>query len=85
MDRGVCEHFAPLGQRCARCLINVFWDHQVTAQTTAQRQKAFKAAQRAAGLVRVEFYATEAQRAKVGRLGGSAWLLKQIDKAKEKV
>jgi hypothetical protein len=52
------------------------------AQTTAERQKAFKAAQKAAGLVRLEAYVTKEQRDKFRALGGDSWLRKKIDAAK---
>jgi DNA segregation ATPase FtsK/SpoIIIE-like protein len=54
------------------------------AQTTAERQKAFKAAQKAAGLVRLEAYVTKDQRIKFRALGGDPWLRKKIDRAKVK-
>jgi hypothetical protein len=54
------------------------------AQTTAERQKAFKAAQKAAGLVRLEAYVTKEQRDKFRALGGDPWLRKKIDQAKVK-
>jgi hypothetical protein len=52
------------------------------AQTTAERQKAFKDAQKAAGLVRLEAYVTKEQRDKFRALGGDSWLRKKIDAAK---
>jgi hypothetical protein len=54
------------------------------AQSTAERQKAFKAAQKAAGLVRLEAYVTKDQRIKFRALGGDPWLRKKIDRAKVK-
>ena len=50
-------------------------------QSTAERQKAFKEAQRAAGMVRLEAYVTEEQREKFRAIGGDEWLRKKIDKA----
>ena len=52
------------------------------AQTTAQRQQAFKEAQRAAGMVRLEAYITAEQREKFRVLGGDEWLRKKISAAK---
>jgi len=54
----------------------------MTAQTTAQRQRAFKEAQAAAGRVRVDVYITKEQREKFTALGGVEWLRKAIDRAK---
>ena len=54
----------------------------MTAQTTAQRQQAYKAAQKAAGLVRLEAYITAEQRDKFRVLGGDEWLRKKISAAK---
>jgi hypothetical protein len=54
------------------------------AQTTAERQKAFKAAQREAGMVRLEGYVTKEQRVKFFALGGWKWLRDKIDRAKVK-
>jgi transcriptional/translational regulatory protein YebC/TACO1 len=54
----------------------------MTAKTNAQRQKAYKDAQKAAGFVRLEGYVTFAQREKLKALGGDAWLRKAIDRAK---
>ena len=54
----------------------------MTAQTTAQRQKAFKDAQRAAGLVRLEAYVTPQQRDKYKAIGATEWLQKRINAAK---
>lgn len=56
----------------------------MTAKTTAERQRAFKAAQRAAGYVRLEAYVTREQRDKFIALGGGEWLREQIDAAKQK-
>lgn len=50
--------------------------------TVAQRQKAFKEAQKAAGFVRFEGYITKEQRKAYRELGGDAWLRKAIDRAK---
>ena len=55
----------------------------MTAQTTAQRQKAFKEAKRASGLVRLEAYISAEQREKFRALGGDAWLRKKIDAVKD--
>jgi hypothetical protein len=52
------------------------------AKTSAQRQQAYKAAQRAAGMVRLEAYVTLEQREKFRDLGGDEWLRKAIDRAK---
>ena len=55
------------------------------AQTPAQRQKSFKAAMKAAGMVRLEAYVTKEQRAKFrDKLGGDEWLRKAISRAKPK-
>jgi hypothetical protein len=54
------------------------------AQSTAERQKAFKAAQREAGMVRLEGYVTKEQRVKFFALGGWKWLRDKIDRAKVK-
>lgn len=51
-------------------------------QSTAERQKAFKDAMKAAGYVKLEAYVTKAQRQKFRELGGDAWLQKKIDSAK---
>jgi hypothetical protein len=56
--------------------------HQaMTAQTVAQRQRAYKAAQREAGLVRLEAYVTREQREKFRAIGGDEWLRKAINRA----
>lgn len=54
----------------------------MTAKTTTERQRAFKAAQAAAGRVRLEAYVSTEQREKFRAIGGDEWLRKQIDKAK---
>jgi hypothetical protein len=56
----------------------------MTAKTPAERQRAFKAAQAAAGMVRFELYLSPAQQAKLKALGGSDWLRARIDRAKVK-
>jgi hypothetical protein len=53
-------------------------------KSLAQRQAEFKAAQKAAGLVRLEAYVTKDQRIKFRALGGDPWLRKKIDQAKVK-
>lgn len=56
----------------------------VIAKTSAERQRAFKAAQAAAGMVRFELYLSPPQQAKLKALGGSDWLRARIDRAKVK-
>lgn len=56
----------------------------MNAKTNAERQQAFKAAQKEAGYVRLEAYVTKDQRDKFRALGGDAWLRKKIDAAKVK-
>jgi predicted Holliday junction resolvase-like endonuclease len=54
----------------------------MNAQTTAQRQQAFKEAQRKAGYVRLEAYVTKEQREKFRAIGGDEWLRKKINAAR---
>jgi hypothetical protein len=54
----------------------------MTARTTAERQKAFKAAQKAAGFVRLEAYVTKDQREAFRGLGGDTWLRMVLDMSK---
>jgi hypothetical protein len=54
------------------------------AQTTAQRQRAYKESMKEAGYVRLEAYVTREQREKYRQLGGDEWLRKAIDRAKVK-
>lgn len=54
------------------------------AQSTAERQRAFKQAMKDAGYVRLEAYVTREQREKFRQLGGDEWLRKKIDGAKPK-
>lgn len=54
------------------------------AQTTAQRQQAFKQAMAEAGYVRLEAWVTREQREKFRQIGGDDWLRKKIDAAKPK-
>lgn len=56
----------------------------MTAKTNAQRQQAFKAAQKEAGYVRLEAYVTKEQRDKFRALGGDSWLRALIDRARAK-
>lgn len=51
----------------------------MTAQTPAQRQQAFKASQREAGMVRLDIWLTKEQRDRLTALGGVTWLRKKID------
>jgi hypothetical protein len=55
-----------------------------TAQTTAERQRAFKAAMKKAGYVKLEAWVTLEQREKFRRLGGDVWLRKKVDAARTK-
>lgn len=59
-------------------------DNAPMPQTVAERQRAFKASQKAAGLVKVEAWVTLEQREKFRELGGDEWLRKRIDAAKVK-
>jgi hypothetical protein len=59
-------------------------DNERMAKTVAERQKEFKEAQAAAGMVRLEAWVTKEQREKFRRLGGDEWLRKKIDATKEK-
>jgi hypothetical protein len=52
------------------------------AQSTAERQRTFKAAMKAAGYVKLEAWVTLEQREKFRQLGGDEWLRKKIDAAK---
>jgi hypothetical protein len=63
------------------CRAATIW---VMPKSLAQRQAEFKAAQKAAGLVRLEAYVTKEQRDKFRALGGDPWLRKKIDQAKVK-
>lgn len=55
------------------------------AQSIADRQKAFKASMKQAGMVRLEAWVTKEQRRKFrDELGGDEWLRKKIDSAKPK-
>ena len=56
-------------------------ENQAMAQSNKERQQAFKAAQAAAGRVRVEVYITKEQRDKLAALGGAEWLRQAIDAA----
>ena len=56
---------------------------EAMAQSTAERQKAFKDGMKAAGYVKLEAYVTKEQREKFVQLGGAAWLQKKIDAAKK--
>lgn len=56
----------------------------VMAQSTADRQRAFKESMKQAGFVRLEAYVTKEQRDKFRALGGDEWLRKKIDAAKQK-
>lgn len=56
----------------------------MTAQTSAQRQQAFKASRRAAGMVRLEAYVSRKERGKYQELGGVEWLRKKINAGKIK-
>lgn len=67
-----------------------YWAEQDTrqnppmAQSTAERQKAFKEAMKQAGYVRLEAWVTLEQREKFRQIGGDEWLRKKIDAAKPK-
>jgi predicted Holliday junction resolvase-like endonuclease len=52
------------------------------AQTTAQRQRAYKESMKESGYVRLEAYVTKEQRDKFRALGGDEWLRKRINAAK---
>jgi hypothetical protein len=52
------------------------------AQSTAQRQRAYKQSMKEAGYVRLDAYVTKDQREKFRDLGGDEWLRKAIDRAK---
>jgi hypothetical protein len=54
------------------------------AQSTADRQRAFKESMKEAGFVRLEAYVTKEQREKFRALGGDEWLRKKIDAARLK-
>lgn len=54
------------------------------AQTVAERQRAFKAAMKVAGYVKLEAWVTKDQREKFRQIGGDEWLRKKIDTAKTK-
>lgn len=53
------------------------------AQSTADRQRAFKQSMKDAGYVRLEAYVTKEQREKFRQLGGDEWLRKKIEQAKQ--
>jgi predicted Holliday junction resolvase-like endonuclease len=55
------------------------------AQSTAERQRAFKESMKEAGYVRLEAYVTREQREKFRQLGGDEWLRKKIEAAKVKL
>lgn len=59
-------------------------ENAAMAQTTAQRQRAYKESMKEAGYVRLEGYVTREQREKYRQLGGDEWLRKAIDRAKVK-
>lgn len=54
------------------------------AQSVAERQRAFKAAMKAAGFVKLEAWVTKEQREKFRQIGGGEWLRKKINAAKVK-
>lgn len=71
--RGLAEGFAVMPENGAM------------AQSIADRQKAFKASMKQAGMVRLEAWVTKEQRRKFrDELGGDEWLRKKIDNAKPK-
>jgi hypothetical protein len=70
--------------RCEKCDGVGSIDNRDMAQTTAQRQRAYKESMKEAGYVRLEGYVSPEQREKYKALGGEKWLRRAIDRAKVK-
>jgi hypothetical protein len=87
MTSRICDETGgPCLSRCGERLCVAYNEARIgrMAQSTADRQRAFKAAMKEAGFVRLEAYVTKEQRDKFRQIGGDEWLRKKIEAAKPK-